>query len=558
MFRYFGMGWGKGLVFSNVRFRVGSLAVIGAALVVCFQNCSNTRLTRPPDNGQQIIRSSGGDICVAEPAGLTRINKILFIVDMSNSNGTSDPGGVLRMNGLNNLFNSKRADPFTQWGMIVFNGQVYNDDTAAWISSAPLEPIFVPGNDPLNAAIVAGAINKIGTEPTYSQTPYLKPLQLAGIAIDNDIAKDPVQDNYYNMIFLSDGKPTDIDNDGPPMVDPRLDDAIDNLMTKRRGRIFISTGYYHKGGPEADAYAIMQYMALRGHGKFSDFGNGDPIDLSGMVAPGPVKEPWRIKNLLVYNMNSAICEDGAYDRDSDSDGLCDKDEQKYGFDPLKRNSQNPNFGDYFAYRSKVFGEILPNCTLPEGNLDHDMDFLTDCEEAYIFNANPRGVNVTEGNPLNPDTDLDGFIDGIETFVFRSTLGSFVMDSFNMFDATDGESETAGMQVKAHRNPEVYDPTAFQYDTELSSLGVNSAGENCYHFSQDKLLLYQVPAVPSGATLAGLEHGADENVILVYYVQTRQSDPTGQGLFYYSLQKLKTGATASGIKVGPEQFTRYSR
>ena len=82
---------------------------------------------------------------------------------------------------------------------------------------------------------------------------------------------------------------------------------------------------------------------------------------------------------------------------------------------------------------------------------------------------------------------------------------------------------------------------------------------CYTFSQSQLPLYDTLEVKSGNTLAGLEHSAGENSVLVYYIQVPQEVPGSTGILKHSIQKLSSEGAASlnsGLKVGAGTFSVY--
>lgn len=544
-----------------------ALLLVGVLILLFgYQNCSNVRLSPMKD---QITAASTGSFCVAEPAQRDRLTKFMFVVDKSGSNvqspgpgqpgagqPPSDPTNMRRAGSIQNFYNDNRANEFIEWGMIAFQG----GNTRALIGPAGNQPIFVPGMSP----DVQTGIDRLRNEADANGTPYGDALSLTQQAISQDLLVNPNQDNTYMVFFLSDGFPT------PAMTESAARLAVRNIVNLSPGRIFLSTGFYTGGASIAEAVNLLRAMADEGKGKFVNFQTSPNFDFNELIVAGPSREPWRIKSLFVYNVTSAICEDGAYDTDSDGDGLCDRDERKYDgvrdpndpnrilrFNTAKRWS-NPSpfdkYGDYFVWRYYKYGEVLGTCNLANGKADDDFDLLTTCEEAHIRNPNPRGVDESSGHPLNPDTDLDGVIDGIETFVFRFTLGSYAMDSFNLFISFDGE-ETSEQQIKQHRNPEVYDPGAYRYDTRFSVTGINSQGQTCYNFAQNNLLLHSTVAVADNDVLPKLRHGAEENVVLLYYMQTLQRDPNSPGVYQHSYQRIMRAQGAKGLRL--DRFTPYN-
>jgi hypothetical protein len=115
-----------------------------------------------------------------------------------------------------------------------------------------------------------------------------------------------------------------------------------------------------------------------------------------------------------FNMTQAVLEG---ERDSDGDGLTDKQELEIGTDPNNPDTDSDGLSDG--------EEVLRRNTDPL-NPDTDGDGLTDGAEVLNHNTDPLnpdtdGDKLVDGDeinigtdPLNPDTDSDGLIDGDES------------------------------------------------------------------------------------------------------------------------------------------------
>ncbi len=79
--------------------------------------------------------------------------------------------------------------------------------------------------------------------------------------------------------------------------------------------------------------------------------------------------------------------------------------------------------------------------------------------------------------------------------------------------------------------------------------------DCYEFRQSVLPLYPTLEVNAGDTLEGLEHKAYENAIYVHYIQTPQSDPNGDGILRYSVQKLMND-DVTRRRIGANEALRF--
>lgn len=519
-------------------------------IAVFISACSDVRL-QPIPPGKINIQSSG-EFCTQSPDAIKRYTKLMFVMDKSGSNQTTDPGANKRAGSLERFYNDNKDKDYLRWGMISFR----DPGTKAEIGGEQ-DPIFV-GEDPADEQTVREAIDSL-RRGDNGGTPYGAALALTQKAIETDLRAYPDEDNTYMVFFVSDGEPTDGARD-----EASLRALVRNITQLSPGKVFLSTGYYDAGNANGTAISRLRAMAEEGNGKFVNFRDTDDFDFNELIVGGPTKEPWQVKNFVVYNLNASVCEDGKIDTDSDADGLCDKDEVKYGLDPTKRFSKPGGYGDYFRWREIKFGETLPYCI---DRTDRDMDMLTECEEAYIYNSTPVGPSPdiripNRGDPDNPDTDLDGFLDGLEIFMFRDK--SSAMNARDVLTTFDSEMD-AGTQIKQHKNPMKWDPEAFAYDTKILPKEIRAdTGQTCYTFSQTKLLIYDTKAISIEDNFPHLVHKAGENVVYVHFIQTPQREPFGTGVLMYSFQKLKAASqgisdsygAAIGLKVRDDKFQSY--
>ena len=329
----------------------------------------------------------------------------------------------------------------------------------------------------------------------------------------------------------------------------------------------MSTAYY--GDNDVGAIHRLKEMADLGGGKFVNFEDGEHWNLEGLLIESDVI-PWNLKEFLVYNLNAGFCLDGKIDVDSDVDGMCDRDELKMNqiyteeleaegvsFDPSNRFSFGDGYGDFFHWlRFRYPGKTLPECM---DRSDSDFDLLTACEESEIEFQTETGTIRGDSNAF--DTDSDGVIDGIETFVYfasqntgRTTRYTAALDPDNLQDSPDGEGSVLE-QIKDHRNPWFEDEDIQAYDTRLDP--IDNESRDCYEFSQSILPVYETLAVEEGNTLPGLEHVAGKNSVMIYYIQYLQSKPKDQGVLKYSVQKVNWGQLSLGLRVREGVFSEYA-
>lgn len=521
--------------------------------------------------------SSSGGFCLAPPKETVRYTKILFVVDKSGSNARpanpdpnnpsveappSDPNNVYRADSIERFWAKHKEDPYIKWGYIAFGES--NSTVRSYINDGKdSEPSF--SQDP---QAMENALDKQRTIPDDGCTPYLGALSLAQQAIARDVQGKPEEDSRYMVFFMSDGFPTDttINDNGcgsPEPAGPADFAAVDAVMTAAPpGRVHLSAIYY--GAPNPLASKGLETMAgpQHGRGMFKDL-NVAPREIDFdklLVGGGEFGEIYQMKpgSFLVYNLNSSPCQNGKMGMDSDMDGLCDEDEIRFGkpYDPKNRFSFEDGYSDWFHFQASLSKEPLLFC---EDRSDEDHDLLTTCEEAYALNATPTGTTHHSSEPTNPDTDGDGLLDSFEMLLLG--VKSAPMDQLNIFRNYDSDSDSAITQVRQHRNPRVPDAHLTEldtYDSRLDFARYNDKGQSCYSFSQNYLKTFPVEAVtdPSKVLSPDHVHEAGQNLVLIYYLQTVQSQPAAPGVFMYSLQKVWSRPGIPDIKVSDEVFKSY--
>ena len=493
---------------------------------------------------------SNDSFCVADPVEVQgNVTKLLFVIDMSGSNGTTDGTGSKRADNIDRFVQKLSSrDESYQYGILLGIGSPINYDN----NTAPEQARFTE-----DVSEVYQATQMIRTSPTGGLNGPLDPDFSATIsAIQGDIDRFPDQKNSYIVFYISDGE-----NDKATALR-----GAGQVMNIERS-IYISTGFYGSAGS-----SLLREVSEVGEGKFANFEDSKNWDLEGLLVNNRTNVvPWSLKQFLVYNLNAGFCLDGRVDVDSDADGMCDRDELEMNriyatqlategksFDPANRFSFGDGYGDFFHWlRFKYPGKTLPGCT---DRSDEDFDLLTVCEENEI-ERNVDG-DILRGDPRSFDTDKDGVIDGIETFAYfasqntgEATRYTAALDPENLESSPDGE-ESVLVQIKQHRTPWFKDTGInTPYDTTITPY--QSATNDCYHFTQSSLPLYQTLEVSQGNTLPGLEHGAGENSVMVYYIQVLQSEPGEQGVFKYSFQKLNRSSESPGLRVNDGAFGEYT-
>lgn len=518
--------------------------------------CSDITLTRGASLPSNAV--SKGSFCTLNPEESLAYTNYLFIIDYSGSNDDTDPARA-RVAAALDFYNQKVGVSYIRWGSIAFS----DDPRALIYETSDQEPIFT--DDP---ALLQEGIDRMQNEPHEGRTNYSDTVDMAADAIIRDRELTGRQDNYI-VFFLTDGEPNQGDTSTEGLVR-----RVEDLVGISPGKVFFSSVYYGGQG-EPDK---LQAMAAAGGGKYLEIENADTLDFADLLPPGAQKEAWILKNdaFFVYNLNSAICEKAGYiyAADSDADGLCDLDENFYGLDPVKRSTPRYNaagvledtgYSDYFQLAQMQGKTTLAPCVGEERRSDLDGDLLNDCEEAALINFTPYGTEYkdrewTQANPKDPDTDNDGIIDGLDAVAFRKHFG-WALD--NRVDKDwDGEGISAFRQVQQHRNPLEEDSSSKSYDVRINPIGIDN-GRSCFTYNQSSLPLYKLLPVNDADVHPKARRASNQNVVMVYYVQTKFKDPNGKGIFMSSFQNIYADSTyngalgtAAGLQVNDSVFSPY--
>ena len=510
-------------------------------LLLSLVGCSNYHLSPSPPSKLELPSTASQDkFCIENSNDQEDMAiKIMFLVDVSGSNADTDPYGK-RFDHINQFVETleQQERPY-EYGFIWYE---HGTDIAA------IHGFTEDVNDVYRATASRGG-SRVG--------PNGQAFSLAEQFIREDRKLGPA--NKYVVFFISDGR----------VADEHITEAS-NLVDNMEG-VYVSSAYY--GPKDLTAIARLEEVARVGKGTFTNFEIGENWDLNLLLSTQAYVVPWSLKEFLIYNLNAGFCLDGHVGVDSDVDGMCDRDEiamskmyksqlaeEGKTFDPTNRFSFGDGYGDFFHWlRFKYPGKVLAPC---EDRSDEDFDLLTKCEEDELkLYAEEEEIGPQTGDPKVFDTDKDGVLDGIETFVYFSsqfsggaTRYTAALDPENLDDNLDGEGSVLA-QIRQHRNPWFSDPDQPSYDTLLSP--IIHPSWDCYSFEQNVLPLYDTLEVKAGSTLPGLEHAAGENSVMAYYIQVPQARPKSVGVLKRSIQKIYNLPLSPGLHIKTDLFIRYS-
>jgi hypothetical protein len=522
-----------------------------------------------------------GRFCTVGANEVVRPIKLVVAMDASQSMRVSDPDGT-RATALVELIENLPRDPEVSIAVVLFAGS-----TTAFLTQVPGDP---PEDGFVQVSSMDDAARRRLTEqlltfrnpdnsPNRDSTDFVKPLSDIYSLINTDIARSRLEPGgaqalaqaRYSVIFLSDGKPTnDQDNeliDGDAVVRIRqLRDLVEDVRVNTV-HVFNPTQPVSScdiagdgGCPlliiNANADRLEQMAALGG-GNFRDFRNNEPINFLDFSF-GQVRRSFIVKEVIATNF-SAPPGSPPDEADTDGDGLTDAREAGLRTDPHLMDTDGDGFSDgvevYFRERGVDFNPT--QVALPDGGgldkgcppalraEDVDCDRLLDCDEQFI------GTNANLA-----DSDRDGVPDGVE---WRGgTQGS----SDDLDEDPDSDGLTSRAELRLHTRPLEVDTANLSVDGYRYAFEADGApdarGRQCYKLRVDNILL--APTAADADDAGVVQRGAGFNDLSLSVAMVPADDPTARTLVRtvrvdtvrYPVGGIKSPSDGV-IRVEPEQF-----
>jgi hypothetical protein len=384
-----------------------------------------------------------GNLCTDDPAAIDFPQKTLIVMDGTGAMAEGDPAGK-RVNTLR-AFVGRHRSPGQSVSLVLMG--------------ASAKPLFTGfSSDPL---VIDPALETLAASVGQAQRNYLDTLRTVTTIIEDDLlAANPGARSRtrYVVLFVADGPPEpafqvpwcisqNLTGDGCQtafstafcgnaklaVADCELK-VYGDSVAQLRGYVRTNGGQdliLHSFSLNQDARAkkVLGDMARAGLGELVE---QVPATLDFLAVD--VARPGNrlvLREFVAMN-NNTLLRGKAPVADSDGDGLSDAEEDKLGTDPLNPDTDSDGVGDGIEKRlaspgsqfdplvSAQFKECI---NLSDPTADHDMDGLTDCEEAvlrtdpYLVDSDRDGVpDLVEvrlgGNPLVDDRLIDSDMDGI--------------------------------------------------------------------------------------------------------------------------------------------------
>ncbi len=571
-------------------------AVIAAACTDTYLYDERRETNRPSDRTVTIE----GSFCTPPTSEVVRPIKILIAMDASQSMKVTDPDGS-RAAATVALLDSLPNEKEVEFAVMLFAGS-----TTAFLTKDNLNHFEkVLDYSTTDKILLRQRILNFaapGNTANRDSTDFVKPLSDIYALINRDLANGRLSAGNedvrarYSIIFLSDGHPTNIQDDELLCGDAvrrirQLKDLADDV-TLNTVHVFlprqplatttcdIDGGSSVVGGsgcrlpilpPSACPLLLintdaerLNKMATLGGGDFRDFRNNEPINFLSFKF-GNVRRTFGFDKLVATNF-SAVADSPEDIADTDSDGLIDADEIKAGTSPFMLDTDGDGFSDAIeVYYGKRGANFTPNqIALPDGGgldrgcspelrgIDGDCDGLTDCDEQIVGTSAFRA-----------DSDDDGVPDFTEW-----KLGTQPA-SKDLEQDPDNDRLLNFDELQLHTNPVEADSSklstvGYRYSV-IKNGGLNAEGQQCFTFRIDNVSLANtLPDSRDAGNPDGgpdfVRRGAGYNDILVSLSSVPGDDPTGHTLvktFRYVTARFPVGGIRSPvdgiIRVNPDDF-----
>ena len=539
-----------------------------------------------------------GKFCTPATNEVVRPIKILLAMDASQSMAVTDPDGS-RAKALIELMDTLPQDPEIFISVMVFAGSV-----SAYLTAPNQFEQLISITPTDRYLITQRLLNYVapGSMPNRDSTDFVKPLSEIYALISRDITQTRImamgKENEtrarYSVIFLSDGQPTNNQDDELLCGDAvrrirQLKDLADDVKVNTV-HVFVPNQPIASSVCNLDGGAMLpantnqscgipllppgacpllqinqnaerlEKMAALGGGDFRDFRNNEPVNFLNFRF-GQTRRTFVFDKLVATNFSAlpGSPEDGG---DTDSDGLMDDDEQTAGTNPWLADTDGDGFSDGVEeHFRRVGGAFTPNGRpLPDGGgldpgcppalrgVDSDCDGLTDCDEQIIGT-----------NSLKMDSDDDGISDAVEWQMQSQPSGK------DLGQDPDNDGLKTGDEVMMHMDPKVVDDaklTAQAYRYLVRRDGeVDDGGRQCFDFRIDNVSLAYTRADtrdagnPDGGA-ALYRRGAGYNDLFITTSMTPGDDPNGRTLIR-SYRHKSSRYPVGGIKLPSDGVIRIN-
>ncbi len=482
--------------------------VLAAGLVVSVAACTGAELYVDQELLPEAMRqASKAQLCVPDALREEVPYKLLFVIDTSGSNATSDPtppgGEPRRETAVRQAINAHIAKTNVSFGVITF-------------SDEPVRQTFGYTRD---TTVLAGALENISQ--AQGGTNYSNTLWAAIDFVQNDIESLSVAEaarTHYIVFWLSDGFPTVGVTDGAAIT-PGVTHLCDSFGPRVARLSFNSAFLGGAGSPDdADAQDLLADMAGECNGNFINIPSGGAFSFD--VDTDPVIRKYELALYAATNLNVRLGQYGPAP-DSDGDGLLDAEEVHWKTDSVNLDTDNDGVRDGI----EVLMQPLRSPTRLDGNcsnpgVDTDDDGLYDCEEVALGTS-----------PTLIDTDGDLLPDGLEAQTGGLPVKDDPTGDADLDGLLDSLETRAHLPVRTPTDPTIAGDWSYRYglDPIEPPAGAVASDRVCYDLTVDNIALRETQ--PTRITSEGL------NRVEIWAV-FRPIDLAGESAFYRARREVR--------------------
>ncbi|NQZ00498.1 MAG: hypothetical protein HRT45_07500 [Bdellovibrionales bacterium] len=376
--------------------------------------------------------------------------------------------------------------------------------------------------------------NNLQTPTAMRSTRYEEGLNCARGIIESDLAGKTdaeKKSSAYHVMFLSDGIPKTTSNEDVSDLSAILN-IVDSIVATGRTASYAAVqpilyGANQLGADLARAQEIMREIARRGTTVEENVDNADAINFCNLLEIEK-RTPYTVTDFGIVNLTS-VYKDGQLLADSDMDGIPDQEERARGFNPQKtRSGVNGNeIIDGMCKTNASDCSVYDQCGPPNsmGLTQCDVDFLT----------------LTDGL----DSDTDGIPDLVE--FTRGTLPNTADQNSDI----DGDGIINSLEVLRGSDPNRWDRNiSSKFKLDYGHFLTDEVTPDCpasqqlWRFDIDYIPIVETVGTrntdPISSSVTHLNHGAGENIILVYYIIRQANEQsTSSGQLYGQYLKLSS-------------------
>jgi hypothetical protein len=486
---------------------VATSLALGAACTNSFLYDQTVEQNLPVDRSMAL----DGTFCTYGANDVIDPIKILFVLDASQSMRVTDPDGTRALATVQ-LLNSLPQDPEIYFAVMLFAGS-----TTAFLTKSGLaefEQLITYSQADYNL-LLSKILNYTSPDPNRDSTDFVKALAEVYTLISTDISAAQVgvadggfggtAPGRYSIIFLSDGAPTF--NQNAELLPPGTSVTSIQQLSILVDSVELNT--VHVFDPvippsslcdfSGDAGCplliinqdseLLKEMAFYGGGSFRDFENHEPVNFLNFDL-GAVRQGYVIKDIMATNLNAPdespaapLGWDGGPTDAADSDEDGLTDAQEVA---LGTDPNNPDTdGDGFSDGVEVYFAARGgafNPLVPDPGCPPYLHGV-DSDCDLLTDCDEQLIGT---NSQLQDSDKDGVPDGVEWQIGTQPA------SPDMTEDPDSDGLINDQEVHLHMNPLVADSqlvTANGYRYSIETSGpVDLAGRQCYHIRVDNISL----------------------------------------------------------------------